>query len=156
MEYKEKYLKYKKKYISLSNELKNSMTGGTMGEYSTLSNNKKNIKIAVCTLNQWVLDFENNELKIFSAIDIAYNNGAKIVLLPELVSCGYSCEDHFYEREVYFYSFNIIKKILPYSNNKDIRLLYKTSDYRQVDLAKKYDVSISVIANIIHNRTYVD
>ena len=120
MEYKEKYLKYKKKYISLSNELKNSMTGGTMGEYSTLSNNKKNIKIAVCTLNQWVLDFENNELKIFSAIDIAYNNGAKIVLLPELVSCGYSCEDHFYEREVYFYSFNIIKKILPYSNNKDI------------------------------------
>uniref|UniRef100_A0A6C0C8W8 Zinc-binding loop region of homing endonuclease domain-containing protein n=1 Tax=viral metagenome TaxID=1070528 RepID=A0A6C0C8W8_9ZZZZ len=38
----------------------------------------------------------------------------------------------------------------------EIRLLYKSGDYKQIDLTKKYNVSKDTIQNIIHNRTYVD
>lgn len=100
--YQKKYLKYKEKYTQLK--------GGYTGEKS-VSPNKK-IKLSVATLNQWSLDFQGNEKRINDAIDMAINDKSELILLPELAVCGYSCQDHFYEREVYQESFDMIKRIM--------------------------------------------
>jgi len=103
MEFKNKYLKYKEKYLNLK---KNNMTGGEIGF------SKGTIRLAVATLNQWSTDYSGNESRIKQAIKIAKEDGAKLVLLPELVTSGYSCQDHFLERETYELSFNVITNLL--------------------------------------------
>jgi len=109
--YQKKYLKYKEKYTQLK--------GGYTGEKS-VSPNKK-IKLSVATLNQWSLDFQGNEMRINLAIDKAISESSELILLPELAVCGYSCQDHFYEREVYQESFDMIKRIMnKYKDNNII------------------------------------
>ena len=71
----------------------------------------QNINIATCSINQWAMDFENNEKNIINCINDAKQKGADLILLPELVTCGYSCQDHFLERETYELSMNIIRNI---------------------------------------------
>lgn len=88
---------------------------------SNKKNNKKNlslnnilrgnVNVSVCTLNQWAMDFPNNEMRIIVAINKAKKEGGKIILLPELVTTGYSCQDHFYENETYMLSMNILRNI---------------------------------------------
>ena len=109
--YQKKYLKYKEKYTQLK--------GGYTGEKSVSSNKK--MKISVATLNQWSLDFEGNEKRINAAIDMAIRDDSELILLPELAVCGYSCQDHFYEREVYQESFDMIKRIM--TKYKDVKII---------------------------------
>ena len=73
---------------------------------------KKNlITVANCSLNQWAMDFDGNEKRIVQCIKDAKEKGAKIILMPELVTTGYSCQDHFMERENYDLAMNIIRNI---------------------------------------------
>ena len=81
-------------------------------------NNKKfknifrgNVNVSVITLNQWAMDFIGNEKRIIESINIAKGEGGKIILLPELCTTGYSCQDHFYESETYMLSMNIVRNI---------------------------------------------
>ena len=69
------------------------------------------VNISNCTLNQFVLDFEGNKNRIKLAINNAKKLKSTILLLPELVTTGYSCEDHFYEYETYMLSMDIIREI---------------------------------------------
>jgi len=83
-----------------------------------------NINVSVCTINQWAMDFPNNEKRIIKAIEDAKQNGGKIILLPELATTGYSCQDHFYENETYMLSMNIIRNICNDTDlTKDILLV---------------------------------
>lgn len=100
-QYYEKYLKYKNKYIV--KKMKGS--GGN-------ADINGNVKVAVCTINQWSLDFIGNEKRIKEAITAAKSKNAKLIVLPELATSGYSCQDHFIERETIELSFNIIKNLL--------------------------------------------
>ena len=70
-----------------------------------------NVKVSVITLNQWAMDFIGNEKRIIESINIAKEEGGKIILLPELCTTGYSCQDHFYESETYMLSMNIVRNI---------------------------------------------
>jgi len=83
-----------------------------------------NINVSVCTINQWAMDFPNNEKRIIKAIEDAKKKGGKIILLPELATTGYSCQDHFYENETYMLSMNIIRNICNDTDlTKDILLV---------------------------------
>ena len=117
MEFKNKYLKYKEKYLNLK---ENNMKGGEVGF------SKGTIRLAVATLNQWSTDYSGNELRIKQAIEIAKKDGAKLVLLPELVTSGYSCQDHFLERETYELSFNVITNLLKDRSLDDILIVIGT------------------------------
>lgn len=54
------------------------------------------IKVAVASLNQTPLDWDNNEKNIQTAINKAYQEGARLLVLPELATTGYGCEDGFF------------------------------------------------------------
>ncbi|KAJ3136152.1 Glutamine-dependent NAD(+) synthetase [Physocladia obscura] len=57
------------------------------------------VTLAVCTLNQWALDFQGNYSRIVESITRAKAAGAAYRLGPELEISGYGCNDHFYESE---------------------------------------------------------
>jgi NAD+ synthase (glutamine-hydrolysing) len=98
------------------------------------SNNKKilknfknifrgNVKVSVITLNQWAMDFIGNKKRIIKSVNKAKDNGGKIILLPELCTTGYSCQDHFYESETYMLSMNIVRDICNSDLTNDIMLV---------------------------------
>jgi NAD+ synthase (glutamine-hydrolysing) len=124
MDFKQKYIKYKEKYNLLVNQ-KNNMKGGEVGFA------KGKVRVSIATLNQWSTDYDGNEKRIKQAIKIAIKDGAKLILLPELAVCGYSCQDHFLERETHELSFNVIRNLL-----KDREL---------------YDILIVIGCPVIHN-----
>ena len=53
------------------------------------------LKICVLQLNYCVGDMPGNAQKIIDAATIAYANGARLVVTPELAICGYAAEDLF-------------------------------------------------------------
>ena len=53
------------------------------------------LKICVLQLNYCVGDMPGNAQKIIDASTIAYANGARLVVTPELAICGYAAEDLF-------------------------------------------------------------
>jgi NAD+ synthase (glutamine-hydrolysing) len=53
------------------------------------------MKVAACALNQTPLDWNGNLHRIQSAVDESKNQGADLVLFPELCLSGYGCEDYF-------------------------------------------------------------
>ena len=78
----------------------------------TSSKSRSAISIGVATVNQFVLDFENNSNNIISAIKEASEKNVKILGFPELAICGYSCQDHFFERETFVLSYYMLKYIV--------------------------------------------
>ena len=62
MDYSKKYLKYKKKY--------NNLIGGHSGD--SVLKNPNSIFVSVATVNQWVLDFKQNQENIINSIKKAY------------------------------------------------------------------------------------
>jgi NAD+ synthase (glutamine-hydrolysing) len=123
MEFKEKYLKYKEKYNTLKRQNgydTNNMTGGELGFSKGIA------RVSVATLNQWSTDYALNELRIKQAITLAKRDEAKLVLLPELATCGYSCQDHFLERETHELSFNVIRNLLKDRSLDDILIVIGT------------------------------
>ena len=79
---------------------------------ATSSKSRSTISIGVATVNQFILDFENNSNNIIGAIKEASEKYIKILGLPELAICGYSCQDHFFEREVFVLSYYMLKYIV--------------------------------------------
>jgi NAD+ synthase (glutamine-hydrolysing) len=69
------------------------------------------------------MDFIGNEKRIIESINIAKSEGGKIILLPELCTTGYSCQDHFYESETYMLSMNIVRNICNSDLTNDIMLV---------------------------------
>ena len=69
-------------------------------------------KLAITTLNQWVLDFEGNYSRIVQSILIAKKGGARYRLGGELEITGYGCEDHFFENDTVLHSWQVLQKLL--------------------------------------------
>nr|CAD2173011.1 unnamed protein product [Meloidogyne enterolobii] len=70
------------------------------------------INLAVCTVNQWALDFTGNKERILKTCRDAYEKGSKIRLGPELEIPGYNCLDHFHELDTELHSWEILKEIV--------------------------------------------
>lgn len=95
--------------------MNNYLDGGSLSSFE-----KGKVIVSVATLNQWSLDFDGNETRIKQAITLAKKDNAKLILLPELATCGYSCQDHFLEREIHELSFNVIRNIMKDATLKNI------------------------------------
>jgi len=67
---------------------------------------------AVCTLNQWALDFDGNVERILVSVQEAKAKGAKYRTGPELEITGYSCEDHFLESDTLLHSWQVLETLL--------------------------------------------
>ncbi|XP_041973057.1 glutamine-dependent NAD(+) synthetase [Aricia agestis] len=80
----------------------------------------RKVVVAVCTLNQWALDFEGNLNRILDSIQEAKEMGARYRTGPELEICGYSCEDHFHEPDTFLHSWQVLAKLLSSPTCKDI------------------------------------
>lgn len=85
----------------------NNFDGG-----GTSSKSRSNIIVGVATINQFILDYENNRNNIIRAIDIASKQNVKVLGFPELAICGYSCQDHFFERELFVMSYYMLRDIV--------------------------------------------
>ena len=85
-----------------------------------------NVKVSVCTLNQWAMDFTGNQGRIMKVVKKAKEEGGKIIVLPELCTSGYSCQDHFYENDTYVLSMDIVKDICKSDLTNDILLVIGT------------------------------
>nr|CAD7454129.1 unnamed protein product [Timema tahoe] len=72
----------------------------------------RKVTVAVCTLNQWALDFDGNLQRILQSIQEAKEAGASFRSGPELEICGYSCEDHFYESDTLLHCWEVLLEIL--------------------------------------------
>lgn len=72
----------------------------------------RKVTLAVCTLNQWAMDFEGNLARILKSIEIAKEKGASYRLGPELEICGYGCSDHFYESDTCLHSWQVLAELL--------------------------------------------
>lgn len=69
------------------------------------------IKVAVASLNQTPLDWDNNQKNIQSAINQAKKEKARLLVLPELATTGYGCEDGFFMEGLVEESFLMLKDL---------------------------------------------
>ncbi|MFQ3576522.1 MAG: nitrilase-related carbon-nitrogen hydrolase, partial [Cytophagales bacterium] len=79
------------------------------------SEDVRNIKIAVGSLNQIPIHWENNMNNIAASIQEARLMKVDVLLLPELCITGYGCEDLFLSDWIYEKTLNLIKELLPLS-----------------------------------------
>ena len=67
----------------------------------------RKVKLALCSLNQWALDFEGNLARIAESIKLASQQGASYRLGSELEITSYGCEDHFNENDTELHSWQV-------------------------------------------------
>ncbi|KAL1122533.1 hypothetical protein AAG570_002863 [Ranatra chinensis] len=80
----------------------------------------RRVTLAVCTLNQWALDFDGNLKRILQSIVLAKLAGARYRSGPELEVCGYTCEDHFLEGDTVMHSWEVLLELLTSPSCTDI------------------------------------
>ncbi|EDO33760.1 predicted protein [Nematostella vectensis] len=80
----------------------------------------RKVTLAVCTINQWALDFDGNLKRILQSIQLAKAKGASYRLGPELEICGYGCNDHFFEGDTILHSFQVLAFLLNSPVTRDI------------------------------------
>lgn len=68
--------------------------------------------IAICSLNQWALDFTGNRDRILQSIKLAKQKNCKYRSGPELEIPGYSCQDHFLEPDTEEHCWQILAEIM--------------------------------------------
>ncbi|WKY07198.1 hypothetical protein Q1695_006987 [Nippostrongylus brasiliensis] len=71
----------------------------------------RQVRLSVCTVNNWALDFKGNLERIIKTCEAAHKEGARLRLGPELEIPGYGCADHFFEIDTEIHSWEILKKI---------------------------------------------
>ncbi|KAK3312260.1 putative glutamine dependent NAD+ synthetase [Apodospora peruviana] len=80
------------------------------------------VTVATCSLNQWAMDFEGNTSRIIESIHQAKAKGARLRVGPELEICGYTCQDHFGEPDLYMHCLEMLARILSDRSCYDILL----------------------------------
>jgi len=78
----------------------------------------KTVRVATCTLSQFVLQYKENTDRIIESIKAAKAAGCTYRIGPELEISGYSCEDHFYESDTLDMSWYYLGTILEKQNTE--------------------------------------
>ncbi|KAK5970326.1 Glutamine-dependent NAD(+) synthetase, partial [Trichostrongylus colubriformis] len=78
---------------------------------------KRHVKLSVCTVNNWALDFKGNLERILKTCDEANRGGSRLRLGPELEISGYGCADHHFEIDTEIHSWEILKRIVDKSKD---------------------------------------
>ena len=71
------------------------------------------IKIAAASLNQTPLDWAGNQQRIETALRQAQDEGASLLVLPELCTTGYGCEDAFLGPDVAKRAWSMLMELVP-------------------------------------------
>ncbi len=77
------------------------------------------IKVAAATPKIKVADPFYNAEQVIKQIDEAQGKGAKVIVFPELVLTGYTCNDLFLQDELLEGAFNALKKIVKHTEGSD-------------------------------------
>jgi NAD+ synthase (glutamine-hydrolysing) len=80
------------------------------------------IKVATASLNQTPLDWTGNQRRIEEVLGEARNQGASLVLLPELCTTGYGCEDAFLGPDVEARAWSMLEALLPQTQGMVVSL----------------------------------
>ena len=75
------------------------------------------IKVAAAAVNQTPLAWNDNKANILQAIEIAREQAASILCLPELCITGYGCEDAFHASNLHEMAAKILGEIAPQTHN---------------------------------------
>ena len=75
------------------------------------------IKVAAAAVNQTPLAWNDNKENILQAIEIAREQAASILCLPELCITGYGCEDAFHASNLHEMAAKILGEIAPQTHN---------------------------------------
>lgn len=78
------------------------------------------VKVAAATPRIRVADCENNAVQIIAQIKEASDNGAALVVFPELCVTGYTCSDLFLQTTLLKSAENAVKRIVEETKNLDI------------------------------------
>ncbi|WP_294580989.1 NAD(+) synthase [uncultured Thomasclavelia sp.] len=78
------------------------------------------IRVAAGSFDTTIANVTNNSNNIKQLIGQAYQNQAKILVLPELCLTGYTCEDLFNQERLLNEAKNQLQQIVKYTENKDI------------------------------------
>lgn len=71
------------------------------------------IRVAAAALNQTPLDWSGNRGNILRAIEMARDQGVRVLCLPELCVSGYGCEDAFHSPGVVRTALEVLQEIVP-------------------------------------------
>ena len=82
----------------------------------------KLINVAAAALNQAPLAWEHNKRNIIAAIELAREQQASVLCLPELCITGYGCEDMFHAPSVHMMAKQILLEIVPYTQGMVVSL----------------------------------
>lgn len=75
----------------------------------------ENVKIAVASLNQTPLDWQGNSDRLIEVLREAQSQEVQFLGLPEMVLCGYGCEDTFLTPDTAEMAFEFLLKLLPHT-----------------------------------------
>ncbi len=75
------------------------------------------VHVGSVALNQTPLDWRGNKARIIRACQEARDSGLQVLCLPELVICGYGCEDGFFSPSLPTIAWEQLQEILPYTQN---------------------------------------
>ncbi len=78
--------------------------------------------LSVASLNQTPLDWRGNLARIREAIRAAKREGASLLCLPELCLTGFGCQNHFRREEVAEKGANLLRELLPETNDVAVAL----------------------------------
>lgn len=81
------------------------------------------LRVSASSINTKVCDISHNVSNIKKCINKALNDKSKLIVFPELSITSYSCFDMFLKRTTLEKSYEGIKEILDFSNNKDILII---------------------------------
>jgi NAD+ synthase (glutamine-hydrolysing) len=80
------------------------------------------VRLAAAALNQTPLAWEHNRANIVASLDEARRRRVGVVCLPELCVSGYGCEDAFFSHGVQQTSLEMLREILPATNDLAVAL----------------------------------
>lgn len=102
------------------------------------------LRVSASSINTKVCDIYHNVSNIKECINKALNDKSKLIVFPELSVTSYSCFDMFLKKTTLEKSYEGIKEILNFSNNKDILII--------VGSIFEYNNSLFNSAFVIHKR----
>ncbi|MBW2191254.1 MAG: NAD+ synthetase, partial [Deltaproteobacteria bacterium] len=71
------------------------------------------IKVATASLNQTPLDWVGNQRRIEAVLRQARDEGVSLLVLPELCTTGYGCEDAFLGPDVAKRAWSMLMELVP-------------------------------------------
>ena len=82
----------------------------------------KKFKLATVALNQTPMDWDGNEARLIDALQKLADQKVGLACFPEMIICGYGCEDVFLSDYLYEESMEILERLIPQTSGMAVAL----------------------------------